>query len=110
MEMSDELRVRDCTDAASGPCSTSITVGTASPLTLRRLLLWFESLPKSRRCRAQRRPLSTPVFRPTVPTVFATGEPMLRSKNSALDLNRAEYDFEEVYAETEPLMAEEIKG
>lgn len=35
---------------------------------------------------------------------------MLRSRNSALDLNRAEYDLEVVYAETEPLMAEEING
>jgi hypothetical protein len=35
---------------------------------------------------------------------------MLRSINSALDLKRAEYDLEVVYADTEPLMAEEMRG
>jgi hypothetical protein len=30
--------------------------------------------------------------------------------NSAPDLKRAEYDLEVVYAETEPLIAEEISG
>lgn len=71
----------------------------------------FESsLVESRRCSAQRRPLSTPVLRPTVPTVFATGDPILRSMNSAPDLNRGEYDFDVAYAETEPFMAEEISG
>jgi hypothetical protein len=94
----------------SGTFSSSTVCAAASPLTLRRLLECFESELDSRRCNAQRRPLSTPVLRPTVPTVFATGEPMLRSINSAPDLNRAEYDLEVVYAETDPLIAEEISG
>jgi hypothetical protein len=45
-----------------------------------------------------------------VPTVFATGEPMFRSINSAPDLKRGEYDFEVAYADTEPLIAEDIRG
>jgi hypothetical protein len=35
---------------------------------------------------------------------------MLRSINSALDLNRAEYDLEVAYAETDLEMVEEISG
>jgi hypothetical protein len=35
---------------------------------------------------------------------------MVRSMNSALDLKRGEYDFEVVYADTEPFIAEEISG
>jgi hypothetical protein len=35
---------------------------------------------------------------------------MLRSMNSAPDLNRAEYDFEVVYAETDLEMVEEMSG
>ncbi len=55
-------------------------------------------------------PPSTPVRRPTDPTVLATGEPMWRSTNSAPYLNRGEYDFEEEYAEREPLMAVDKRG
>lgn len=84
--------------------------GEIGSFTLRRLLLCLVSGAESRRCSAQRNPLSTPVLRPTVPTVLATGEPILRSMNSALDLKRGEYVLELVYAETEPLMAEEING
>lgn len=89
MDRSDELRVRAGVISFSGPFSSTFC-DPASPLTLRRLLEGLASDPDSRRCNAQRRPLSTPVFRPTVPTVFATGEPMLRSMNSAPDLKRAE--------------------
>lgn len=111
MEISDELRVRAGVVVCSEAFSSSSTVGDAAlPLTLRRLLEVFASDPDSRRCNAQRRPLSTPVLRPTVPTVFATGEPMFRSMNSAPDLKRAEYDLDVVYAETDPLIAEEISG
>lgn len=35
---------------------------------------------------------------------------MLRSMNSAPDLNRGEYDFEVEYALIDPLIADEIKG
>jgi hypothetical protein len=35
---------------------------------------------------------------------------MFRSMNSALDLKRGEYDFEVVYAATDPLIAEDIRG
>jgi hypothetical protein len=42
--------------------------------------------------------------------VLATGDPILRSRNSAPYLNRDEYDFEEVYADMELLMADDIKG
>lgn len=111
MERSDELRPNDGSLASTGPCSTSIWCSFISPFTFRRLLSWSASAIDSRRCcSAQRSPLSTPVLRPTVPTVFATGEPILRSMNSAPDLNRDEYDLEVVYAETEPLMAEEMRG
>jgi hypothetical protein len=96
MERSDELRVRAGVISFPGPSSSSTFCDPAWPLTLRRLLEGFASDPDSRLCNAQRRPLSTPVLRPTVPTVFATGEPMLRSMNSAPDLKRAEYDLEVV--------------
>ncbi len=35
---------------------------------------------------------------------------MFRSMNSALDLKRGEYDFDVVYAATDPFIAEDIKG
>jgi hypothetical protein len=35
---------------------------------------------------------------------------MLRSINSAPDLKRGEYDLDEVYADIDPLIAEEISG
>lgn len=35
---------------------------------------------------------------------------MFRSRNSAPDLKRGEYDLDEVYTETEPLMADERSG
>lgn len=95
MDKSDELRSL-WFDASSSPCSMSISWEDISPLTFRRLLAGFASVLESRRWSAQRNPLSTPVFRPTVPTVLATGEPILRSMNSAPDLKRDEYDFEVV--------------
>jgi hypothetical protein len=82
--------MRESSNAAAAPFSTSISAGALLSPTRA-----FARL-ASRRCRAQRSPLSTPVFRPTVPTVLATGEPMLRSMNSAPDLKRGEYDFEVV--------------
>lgn len=89
MERSDELRVR-----GGCPFSAFIVLGDTPSSIFRRFLVCEFSPVESRRCNAQRRPLSTPVLRPTVPTVFATGDPMLRSMNSAPDLNRGEYDFD----------------
>lgn len=95
MERSDELRVRGGPAEPSGPFPAFMVLGDTSPSIFRRLLECFvSSLVESRRCNAQRRPLSTPVLRPTVPTVFATGDPILRSMNSAPDLKRGEYDFD----------------
>ena len=110
MDRSEELRPRRDDMVSSEPFSKSTSVGCLSPLTLRRLDRLGSFEPDPRRCSAHRRPLSTPVLRPTEPTVLATGEPMLRSRNSAPDLKRGEYDFELAYAETDPLIAEDIRG
>lgn len=91
MDRSDELRVRGWGAKSSFPSSAPIVLGEMLSSIFRRFLACVEfAFAESRRCSAQRRPLSTPVLRPTVPTVFATGDPILRSMNSAPDLNRGE--------------------
>lgn len=46
-------------------------------------------------------PFSTPLMRPAVPIVFATGDAMFRSTYSTLDLNGPEYALPALYADTE---------